>query len=220
MQWNEELVAVSNAAGKATSGKRNVFYRVVGDVNNENGSKDKGTVTGKRHLVLVLPDKFRDHEYLATMEALVTSDRRVVLFDAMGTGLSEPLSPQQKTELETDEGKALEFAVKELSDLWGTLKRELNVDQVHVFGHAFGALVANEFAKSNPSAVASLILASPPAALGAPAAKQVCVLIQHIQLWRVTVTEEEIRERSFELELPTRRKGGHSLLVTLACNCE
>jgi pimeloyl-ACP methyl ester carboxylesterase len=45
-----------------------------------------------------------------------------------------------------------------------------------VFGHAFGALVANEFAKSNPSAVASLILASPPAALGAPAAKQVCVL--------------------------------------------
>ena len=89
-----------------------------------------------------------------------------------------------------------------------------------MFGHAFGALVANEFAKSNPSAVASLILASPPAALGAPAAKQVCVLIQHIQLWRVTVTEEEIRERSFELELPTRRKGGHSLLVTLACNCE
>ena len=135
MQWNEELVAVSNAAGKATSGTRSVFYRVVGDVNNENGSKDKGTVTGKRHLVLVLPDKFRDHEYLATMEALVTSDRRVVLFDAMGTGLSEPLSPEQRTELETNEGKALEFAVKELSDLWGTLMRELKVDQVHVFAH-------------------------------------------------------------------------------------
>jgi pimeloyl-ACP methyl ester carboxylesterase len=182
VQWNEELITVSNAEGKATSGKRSVFYRVVGDVKNENGSKDKGTVKGKRHLVLVVPDKFRDHEYLTTLEALVTSDRRVVLFDAMGSGQSQPLPAEQKAELEADEGKALAFAVKELSDMWGTLSKELKVDQVHVFGHAFGALVANEFAKSNPSAVASLILASPPAALGKPAAKQVCM---HVPLVRI-----------------------------------
>ncbi len=65
-----------------------------------NGSKDKGlsinTLTsrdaksGKRHLVLVVPDKFRDHAYLSTLEALVTSDRRVVLYDAMGNRLSQP----------------------------------------------------------------------------------------------------------------------------------
>ena len=30
------------------------------------------------------------------------------------------------------------------------------MEQVHVFGHGFGARVANEFAKANPAAVASL----------------------------------------------------------------
>jgi len=171
--WNEELITVSNFEGSARSGKRSVFYRVVGDVKNENGSKDKGAVTGKRHLVLVVPDKFRDHEYLTTLEALVTSDRRVVLYDPLGTGQSQPLSPEQKQEIEADEGKALAFAVEELGDMWVTLQKELKVDQVHVFGHGFGALVANQFAKNTPAAIASLIFATPPDSLGQPAAKQV-----------------------------------------------
>ena len=138
--WNEELIMVSKETGTAKSLTRSVFYRVVGDVNNENGSKDKGlsinTLTsrdaksGKRHLVLVVPDKFRDHEYLNTLEALVTSDRRVVLYDAMGTGQSEPLLPEQKQDLQADEGKALAFAVKELGDMWITLQKTLKVDQV------------------------------------------------------------------------------------------
>jgi len=173
LQWNEELITVTNAAGEAKSGTRSVFYRVVGDVNNENGSKDKDKARGKRHLVLVVPDKFKDHEYLTTLEALVTSDRRVVLYDALGTGQSEPLSPSQQQELAGDESKVLDFAVQELNDMWVTLKKELKIDQVHVFGHGFGALVANEFAKNNPSSVASLIVASPPDTLGKPAAKQV-----------------------------------------------
>jgi len=148
--WNEELITVSKETGTAKSLTRSVFYRVVGDVKNEDGSKDKGlsinTLTsrdaksGKRHLVLVVPDKFRDHEYLTTMEALVTSDRRVVLYDAMGTGQSEPLSPEQKQDLQADEGKALAFAVKELGDMWITLQKTLKVDQVHLFGHGFGVL--------------------------------------------------------------------------------
>jgi len=117
---------------------------VVGDVKNENGSKDKGAVTVKRHLVLVVSDKFRDHEYLTTLEALVTSDRRVVLYNPLDTGQSQPLSPEQKEEIEADEGKALAFSVEELGDMWVTLQKELKVDQVHVFGHGFGALVANQ----------------------------------------------------------------------------
>ena len=112
---------MSNSEGSARSGKRSVFYRVVGDVKNENGSKDKGAVTGKRHLVLVVPDKFRDHEYLTTLEALVTSDRRVVLYDPLDTGQSQPLSPEQKQEIEADEGKALAFSVEEVGDMWVTL---------------------------------------------------------------------------------------------------
>ncbi len=150
--WNEELIAVSKETGTGTAKSltRSVFYRVVGDVKNEDGSKDKGlsinTLTsrdaksGKRHLVLVVPDKFRDHEYLTTLEALVTSDRRVVLYDAMGTGQSEPLSPEQKQDLQADEGKALAFAVKELGDMWITLQKTLKVDQVHLFAHGFGVL--------------------------------------------------------------------------------
>jgi hypothetical protein len=173
--WNEELITVGNSVGVAKSGKRSVFYRVVGDVKNENGSKDKGD-RGKRHLMLVVPDKFKDHEYLTTLEALVTSDRRVVLYDAMGTGQSEPLQQQQKEKLEADDDVALEFAVGELTDMWATLKEELKVDQVHVFGHGFGARVANEFAKANPKAVTSLVLASPPDSMGKPEAKQVTLL--------------------------------------------
>jgi hypothetical protein len=174
--WNEELVSVGNSGNSAKSGKRSVFYRVVGDIKNENGSKDKGD-RGKRHLMLVVPDKFKDHEYLTTLEALVTSDRRVVLYDAMGTGQSEPLPPAQREELQADEEKALAFAVSELADMWSTLKKELKVDQVHVFGHGFGARVANEFAKANPGAVTSLVLASPPDSLGKPEAKQVIFVL-------------------------------------------
>ena len=171
--WDEQVLPVTSSSGGAKSATRNVFYRVVGDIKNEDGSKDKGKGKGKRHLVLAVPDKFKDHDYLTTLEALVTSDRRVVLYDPLGTGQSEPLPAAQRQELAADEDAALAFAVKELSDLWGQLKTDLKVDQVHVFGHGFGALVANEFAKSNPSAVSSLILAAPPASLSKPGAKQV-----------------------------------------------
>jgi alpha-beta hydrolase superfamily lysophospholipase len=51
--------------------------------------------------------------------------------------------------------------------------KRCRADQVHLFGHGFGALVANEFAKTNPAAVSSLIFASPPASLVKPTAKQV-----------------------------------------------
>ena len=51
--------------------------------------------------------------------------------------------------------------------------KRCRADQVHLFGHGFGALVANEFARTNSAAVSSLIFASPPASLVKPTAKQV-----------------------------------------------
>ncbi|EKX50045.1 hypothetical protein GUITHDRAFT_104442 [Guillardia theta CCMP2712] len=167
MPWSEETVTVATE-GSVSSNKREVFYRVVGDESKER-SKVKGK-EGKRKPLLVIADKFKDHEYLTVMEAVCTSDRRVILYDALGTGLSEPLPAETRQALSSNPANAESFAVEELTRLWADISKTLKVDQVHVLGNGFGAKVAASFAKQEKTAksVASLIFASMEAGTTAP----------------------------------------------------
>jgi hypothetical protein len=79
--WDEQVVPVAGEGGAAGEGGRRVWYRLVGD-----GNAEKEKVTrldgskGRRSPVVVIPDvaQLKAHDYLSTLEAIVTSDRRAV----------------------------------------------------------------------------------------------------------------------------------------------
>ena len=79
--WDEQVVPVAGEGAAAGEGGRRVWYRLVGD-----GNAEKEKVTrldgskGRRSPVVVIPDvaQLKAHDYLSTLEAIVTSDRRAV----------------------------------------------------------------------------------------------------------------------------------------------
>mmetsp|Transcript_36005 Transcript_36005/g.56191 ORF Transcript_36005/g.56191 Transcript_36005/m.56191 type:complete len:207 (-) Transcript_36005:115-735(-) len=155
-------IGVASEGQATTQSGRNVFYRVVGDA-----SKEKTKVKGKTvqlYPLLVIPDKLKAHDYLEPLEAVVTSDRRAVFYDPLGTGFSDKLSAEQSKKLESDEQVALSFAVDELSELVTALKKTMKTDKFHLCGHAFGASVALAYADREKSkgSIASVSLADPP----------------------------------------------------------
>jgi len=162
--WEEGAENVKVAAGGSARG---VYYRVVG-----NKGKEKTKVKGKTYVrrpLLVVADKFRSHDYLTTLEAVVTSDRRVVEYDGLGEGLSEPLEAGTRDTLRSQGDAALRYAVEELAALAEPLRKQLKVDGFHVLGHAFGAEVAAEYAKTAPEGmIRSLALAAAPSSLVVP----------------------------------------------------
>ncbi len=89
------------------------------------------------------------HYYLEPLERLA-SERTVIVYDQLGCGQSDrpdDVSLWRK-----------ERFVDELHELRVALKLE----QVHILGHSWGAMLATDYALMHPQGVQSLILASPP----------------------------------------------------------
>ena len=89
------------------------------------------------------------HYYLEPLEQLA-NERTVVFYDQLGCGNSErpdDLSLWQK-----------ERFVEEL----GQLRKALHLEEVHLLGHSWGAMLAVDYALTKPEGIKSLILASPP----------------------------------------------------------
>lgn len=89
------------------------------------------------------------HDYLEPLGAIETTGRRVIFYDQLGSGNSDhPNDPKLWT---------MELFVEEL----GVIRRELGLGHVHLFGHSWGAMLAMEYALTQPQGLASLILANP-----------------------------------------------------------
>mmetsp|Transcript_50241 Transcript_50241/g.122628 ORF Transcript_50241/g.122628 Transcript_50241/m.122628 type:complete len:320 (+) Transcript_50241:40-999(+) len=165
--WSDDVVEFKATEPLGADKARGIYYRVVG-----NKGKEKTKINGKtytRRPLLIVSDKFQSHDYLQTLEAVVTSDRRVVEYDALGAGLSEPLTDDVLKSLKGGDSAALAYASEELKALSIPLQKTLKVEGFHVFGHSFGAEVACELAKTAPPGmVASLTLAAPPKSLPPP----------------------------------------------------
>lgn len=119
---------------KVEGGK--VWYKIV-------GAEKK-----KTPLLLLHGGPGNSSHYLIPLEKLA-SDRPVIFYDQLGGGRSDKPN-------DTSLWKMSRFA-KEIE----TLRKELLLNEIHLFGHSAGTMLAAEYFGTNPKGIKSLILASP-----------------------------------------------------------
>jgi proline iminopeptidase len=121
-----------------------VFYRVI------------GSGSGIPLLLLHGGPGYTGH-YLEPLGVL-GDDRPVVVYDQLGSGRSEWVSDPELLDIHR--------YVRELD----SLRSALSLDQVHLYGHSWGTMLALEYMATNPTGVVSLTLASPVISISAWAA--------------------------------------------------
>jgi proline-specific peptidase len=90
------------------------------------------------------------HHYFQPLEHLVEEGRRLVVYDQLGCGGSDrPDDPDLWT---------VELFLDELR----TLREALGLDRIHLLGTSWGAMLAIEYALTQPGGLVSLTLNSPP----------------------------------------------------------
>ena len=125
------------------AGEYRVWYRIVG------GGAEREQIP----LLALHGGPGVPHDYILDMEALASDTRRVIFYDQLGCGRSDqPDNPAMWT---------IERSVEEI----GIVRRQLGLDQVHLWGQSFGGLFALEYALRQPQGLVSLILASSTASI-------------------------------------------------------
>lgn len=119
------------------------WYRIVGE----------REAPGKLPLLCLHGGPGFTHDYLESLEDMVQTGRRVVFYDQLGAGSSDrPSDPEMWT---------VELFLDELR----TVRRDLGLDRVHLFGSSWGGMLAMEYALTGPRGLASLVLASSPSSI-------------------------------------------------------
>ena len=119
------------------------WYRIVGD----------GEEEGKLPILLLHGGPGGTHDYLESLEALAGTGRRAIFYDQLGCG---------KSDLPDD---ASIYTVELFVDEVGVVRRELGLERIHLFGSSWGGMLAMEYALTQPSGLASLVVASSPASM-------------------------------------------------------
>ncbi len=119
------------------------WYRVVGE----------SEEPGKLPLLCLHGGPGFSYDYLESLEDMARTGRRVIFYDQLGAGNSDrPSDPELWT---------VELFLGELR----TIREELDLDRVHLFGSSWGGMLAMEYALTRPAGLASLVLASSPASI-------------------------------------------------------
>ncbi len=114
------------------------WYRIVGEQSDER----------KLPLVCLHGGPGCPHDYLEPLEAIAATGRQVIFYDQLGCGNSDqPHDPALWT---------ISLFVDELSNLL----KQLHMENVHLFGHSWGGMLALEYLLSKKTGIKSLTLAS------------------------------------------------------------
>jgi len=119
------------------------WYRIVG----------KGEDEGKLPVLYLHGGPGGTHDYLEPLEAMAETGRRAIFYDQIGCG---------KSDLPDDPSL---WKVETFVDELGEVRRHLGLDRLHVFGNSWGGMLAMEYALTQPTGVASMIVASSPASI-------------------------------------------------------
>jgi L-proline amide hydrolase len=120
-----------------------VWYRIV-------GGREK---PGKLPLLCLHGGPGGTHDYLESLEAAAASGRRVIFYDQLGCGNSDqPHNPSMWT---------VDLFVEEV----GVMRRALGLDRVHLLGQSWGGMLGMEYALTQPTGLASLVVADSPASM-------------------------------------------------------
>lgn len=120
-----------------------VWYRIV-------GSREDYS---KYPLLCVHGGPGTPHDYLEPLEDMAGTGRRVIFYDQLGCGKSDrPDDPSMWT---------VDLFLEELS----VVRETLGLNRCHLLGSSWGGMLAMEYALLRPAGLASLVLASAPAAI-------------------------------------------------------
>jgi proline iminopeptidase len=86
--------------------------------------------------------------YLKPLAGLA-EDRPIILYHQLGCGRSDKTSDSSFW--------TIEHFVRELAEV----RKALNLDEIHLYGHSWGAMLATDYLLTKPSGIKSVILASP-----------------------------------------------------------
>ncbi|MDR1775179.1 MAG: proline iminopeptidase-family hydrolase [Actinomycetes bacterium] len=129
------------------------WYQRVG------GAATRADTNRERHLLPLLAlhgGPGATHWNLITLNGLAAATgREVIYYDQIGCGASAIAPGQSSPEW------SVELFVEELC----AVREQLGLDRLHLFGHSWGGMLAQEYALTQPSGVASLTLASSFAAM-------------------------------------------------------
>ena len=119
------------------------WYRIVG--NREE--------SGRLPLLCLHGGPGASWDYLEPLEAIAATGRRVIFYDQLGSGNSdEPHNPTMYT---------IDLYVEEIE----TIRQTLGLEHVHILGQSWGGMLAMEYALTQPSGLASLVLADTTASM-------------------------------------------------------
>lgn len=119
------------------------WYCIVGDL--------ADTLPGKFPVLMLHGGPGIPHDRLEPLKALAKTGRPVVFYDQLGCGNSD--SPDNPSLW------SLQLFLDELA----TVRSSLGLEQIHLFGHSWGGMLAMEYALLQPNGILSLTLASSPA---------------------------------------------------------
>jgi proline-specific peptidase len=121
----------------------NTWYRIVGEREEP----------GKLPLLVLHGGPGATHDYLESLEAMASTGRRVIFYDQLGCGNSDhPHNPSLWT---------VELYVEEV----GAVRRALGLDHLHLLGQSWGGMLGMEYALTQPSGLASLVVSDSPASM-------------------------------------------------------
>jgi proline-specific peptidase len=118
------------------------WYRIVGD----------SEEPGKLPLLCLHGGPGAPHDYLESLEAVAGTGRRAIFYDQVGCGNSSR-SDQSLWNVET------------FVDEVGVVREALGLERTHIFGSSWGGMLAMEYALTQPTGIASLVLSSSPASI-------------------------------------------------------
>jgi L-proline amide hydrolase len=129
--------------GTIPFGGASTWYRIVGD-----GEQD-----GRLPLLCLHGGPGGSHDYMESMRDLARDGRRVIFYDQLGCGRSPyPDDPSKWTvELFVDEVDAVREA--------------LGLDHIHLLGQSWGGMLGMEYALTQPTGVASLVICDSPSSM-------------------------------------------------------
>jgi L-proline amide hydrolase len=111
------------------------------------------TAPGKLPVLLLHGGPGAASDYLEPLLRLAETGRRAVTYDQIGAGRSK-VPPE-----------ALEWTVDLFVDEVAAVREALELDRIHLFGHSWGGMLAMEYALTQPSGLASLVVGHSPASI-------------------------------------------------------
>lgn len=112
------------------------WYKTVGKTNSE-----------KYPLLCLHGGPNFTHDYLEPLSEIANTDRQVIFYDQLGSGNSELLD------------KPIEWKISLFIEELKEIRRELNLNEIHLFGQSWGGMLALEYILGKPAGIKSLILA-------------------------------------------------------------